>query len=218
MYHYVRPIKKSKDPKIKGLELEGFERQIKFFQQNYKFITAEELLDCIYNNTEPPKKSVLLTFDDGFNDHYSYVYPILKKEEIQGLFFPPAKPIQENIILDVHKIHHILARSQNEQDIIKDIFKLIRKYSGEYNLKDPKEYFSKLAIPNRFDAKEVIFIKRILQRELPQKVRNYFVDFLFKKYVSNDEISFAKEFYLTYENIDEMLENNMFFWFAWLRT
>ncbi len=34
---------------------------------------------------------------------------------------------------------------------------------------------------------------------------------MFKKYVSNDEISFAKEFYLTYENIDEMLENNMFF-------
>ena len=34
MYHYVRPIKNSKYPNIKGLELHGFQRQIEFFKKN----------------------------------------------------------------------------------------------------------------------------------------------------------------------------------------
>lgn len=210
MYHYVRPIKKSKDPKIKGLELEGFERQIKFFQQNYKFITAGELLDCIYNNTELPKESVLLTFDDGFNDHYSYVFPILKKREIQGLFFPSAEPIIKNRVLDVHKIHFILTRCKNEENLIKEIFDFITTNKTKFNLKDPKEYAKDFGDFNRFDTKGIIFIKRILQRDLPKKARNELTDSLFKKII-DDETKFAKKFYLTFDQISEMNDSGMFF-------
>ena len=35
MYHYVRPIKGSKHPNIKGLELENFKKQINFFLKNF---------------------------------------------------------------------------------------------------------------------------------------------------------------------------------------
>ena len=36
-YHYVRPIKKSKHPNLKGLEVNDFEKQIKFLKKNLKF-------------------------------------------------------------------------------------------------------------------------------------------------------------------------------------
>ena len=111
MYHYVRPIKNSKYPNIRGLELDGFQRQIEFFGKNFHFINIEELLDSVYSNKTIPKNSILLTFDDGFKDHFSYVFPILKKLNIQGCFFPVAKPIEKNLVLDVHKIHFILANT-----------------------------------------------------------------------------------------------------------
>ena len=44
MYHYVRQIKKSAFPNLKGLEIEDFHRQIDFFRKNYNFITIEDLI------------------------------------------------------------------------------------------------------------------------------------------------------------------------------
>ena len=38
MYHYVRPIKGSSYPFIKGLELDEFKTQLNFLEKNYKII------------------------------------------------------------------------------------------------------------------------------------------------------------------------------------
>lgn len=210
MYHYVRPIKNSKDPKMKGLEVENFERQVDFFIKKFKFITADQLIESIYENKDLPQNSIILTFDDGLNDHHSYVFPILKKKKIQGLFFPPAEPIIANKVLDVHKIHFILARWKNQISLIKEIFDFINSNRKKYNLRDPKKYFSDLAVANRFDSQEIIFVKRILQRDLPKELRSELTDKLFKK-VSSDEEKFAENFYLTFEQIAEMRDAGMFF-------
>lgn len=211
MYHYVRPIKNSTYPEIKGLELDGFLRQLKYFENNFKFVNSKQLLDSIYNNFNLEKNSIALTFDDGLKDHYSHVFPILKKSNIQGLFFPPAQPIEEHIVLDVHKIHFILASTSDKQQLVDEIFNLINQYKNEYDLKEPKSYYSFLAKSSRYDTADVIFIKRILQRELPKNLRKIIVDQLFIKFVNNDEKSFSKELYLSYDEIKEMKEAGMFF-------
>jgi len=210
MYHYVRPIEKSSFPEIKGLELVAFKRQLNYFSENYNFISAEDLISSVYNNISIPENSVVLTFDDGLKDHYQYSFPILKKMGVQGLFFPPAKILEEEMVLDVHKIHFILA-SVNKQDLVKEIFNLIYENKTEWSLKEPDEYFKKLAIANRFDPKEVIFIKRILQKELPLKLRKKITKELFVKFVSNDEAVFSRDLYLSREEISEMKENGMYF-------
>jgi len=210
MYHYVRPIKKSKYPEIKGLELDGFKKQIEYFQNHFKFITSEDLLDCIYSNKQIPKNSVLLTFDDGFKDHYSYVFPILKKLNIQGSFFLSGK-IFEEYLLDVHKIHFILANNSDKSEVAKDLCRLIDENQKEYNLKSTKTYFEILVNDNRYDTKEVNFIKTTLQRSLPRKLKNTIVAKLFKKYVTDDERSFSKELYMSIDEIREMKEQGMYF-------
>ncbi len=211
MYHYVRPIQKSSFPKIKGLELIGFRRQLNYLCNNFNIITANQMLNCIYNRNKIPSKSAVLTFDDGFKDHFSFVFPLLKKFKIQGLFFPPAKPIKEKSILDVHKIHHILANVNNKQTLVNEINHFIRNYKDEYDLDSPSKYYERLAIPNRFDTKDVIFIKRILQRDLPQKLRNIVTSYLFKKYITSDEQAFSEELYLSLDEIKEMCESGMYF-------
>jgi peptidoglycan/xylan/chitin deacetylase (PgdA/CDA1 family) len=209
MYHYVRPIKNSKYPGIKGLEIINFKKQIMFFRekfgfQDFNFLFNESFLE---HNTTP----AILTFDDGLKDHFRYVYPILKNQNIQGLFFPPAKPILENIVLDVHKIHFILSMESDKSKIVKDIFEKIISYKKDYDLENPKNLWHKLAISSRFDTGEVIFIKRILQRELPIKVRTDITNELFEKYVTSNESEFSKELYLSLDEIDEMRENGMYF-------
>ena len=211
MYHYVRPLKFTSFPKIKGLEKENFIRQIEFFKKKFKFITANDILDGIYENKTISSNSILLTFDDGFKDHYNHVFPILKKYDIQGLFFPPGKPIIEKMVLDVHKIHHILAKANDLNSLINEIFVFINENKKKFKLKEPEEYFKDLAIANRFDSKEIIFIKRIIQRELPEKTRGLLVNKLFKKFVTKNEMGFSEQLYLNKDEIDEMRENGMFF-------
>jgi len=211
MYHYVRPIKNSRYPKIKGLELDSFKKQISYFNNNFKFIGANDLIYSIYDNKEVPDNSILLTFDDGLKDHYSYVFPILKKMKIQGLFFPSFRPLEEKCVLDVHKIQFVLACCDKIKNLIDDIFNLIRKYKHQYNLESPEYYYAKLASSTRFDSKEVIFIKRILQMALPKELRSKITDYFFKKYVTNDEKPFSQDLYLSPDEIKEMTGEGMYF-------
>lgn len=211
MYHYVRPLKNSKFLGIKGLEKDGFTRQIKHFQDNFRFIGAGEILRSIQQQHTIPNNSIALTFDDGLKDHYEYVYPILRELKIPGLFFPPGKPIEEEIVLDVHKIHFILATCNDSKILINEIFDFVIENSKKFELESPEEYFKKFAKPNRFDTKEIIFIKRMLQRELPEVLRNELTDQLFKKFVSSDEKNFSRDLYISKDEINEMLESGMYF-------
>ena len=210
MYHYVRPLKNNKYSEIKGLEITDFKKQIKFFREKFGFENANFLFNEI-SSENVSKTPVILTFDDGFKDHFKHVYPILKQEKIQGLFFPSSKPILDHIVLDVHKIHFILASENNKSKIIDEIFEKILFYQKDFELESPSVYWDKLAISNRFDSGDVIFIKRILQRELPFEVRTNITNYLFEKYVSTNEAEFSKELYLSLDEIDEMKENGMYF-------
>ncbi len=210
MYHYVRSLKNSMYPEIKGLETIGFKNQLNYFKQNFEFGDLTEIINSSYKNTEINNK-IILTFDDGLKDHYTTVFPILKKMNIQGYFFPPSKPIEENLVLDVHKIHFILASTSNKNKIIEEIFLFINKNQVQNSLKTPQEYFKELAVSNRFDSKEVIFIKRILQRELPLLLRTEITDLLFKKFVINNEQEFSENLYMSIDEMKEMSESGMIF-------
>ena len=53
------------------------------------------------------KPLLLLSFDDGYIDHYKYVVPTLVKNKIKGCFYPPIN-IFKGKLLNVNKIHFIL--------------------------------------------------------------------------------------------------------------
>ena len=89
MYHYVRPIRDSKYPNIKGLELCDFIGQLNYIERNYNPISIEDLIDYKVFNKTLPSKPLLLTFDDGYIDHYEFVFPELKKRGLSGAFYPP---------------------------------------------------------------------------------------------------------------------------------
>ena len=210
MYHYVRDLDQSRYPNIKGLSVELFKQQLQYLMKYYKIIKMEDLIEAIKSNKELSDNSLLLTFDDGYRDHFEFVFPLLIESGIQGSFFPSAQAIQGHRVLDVNKIHFILASLEDKEQLIKDIFSMLDEFREEYSLKETEYYFNKLAHKSRFDTKEVIFIKRILQRELPEKLRNIIVDKLFKKYVYFDEASFSRELYMNTDQIKCMKRCGMY--------
>lgn len=210
MYHYVRDLEKSRFPRIKGLDVNFFREQLAYLLKYYQVITMQDLLDAIENRKKIPNNSLLLTFDDGFKDHVDTVFPILKNFGVQGSFFPSARAIVRQIVLDVHKVHFILASVQKTSTVVADIYTLLDKYRKVYGLDSNENYFKRLALKNRFDTAETIFIKRTLQKYLPITLRKIIIDFLFKKFVTEDERSFSKELYMSKSQLQELLHEGMY--------
>lgn len=210
-YHYVRDLPNSRYPKIKGLNTSQFKEQIKFFKKNFSPITIEDVIAYYDNGIALPDNALLLTFDDGYIDHFTTAFPILQENNIQGSFFIPGKTFSENVLLDVNKIHFVLASAPSHEvynEVLKYIDDIIDNH--ECNLPSKEELIEKYAIDGRFDHKEIIFIKRMLQTVLPEKIRNRITSNLFSKYVDIDEHKFAGELYMNLDQIKCMKRNGMY--------
>lgn len=65
-----------------------FELQMRYLKDNgYRAITAEQLLAFLEYRQRVPKKSVLITMDDGYRSVYDIAYPILKKYGFTATLF-----------------------------------------------------------------------------------------------------------------------------------
>ncbi|MDO8619773.1 MAG: polysaccharide deacetylase family protein [bacterium] len=211
MYHYVRDMARTRYPDLKALDSGAFLGQIRYFLKHYSVIRMEELLEAVTKKKKLPENALLLTFDDGYKDHVEFVFPVLNKFGIQGSFFVPVEAVSKHKVLDVNKIHFILASVSDKEKILADMRALLKRYKAKYKLKSEDEYLRLLVAEEcRYDTKEVVFIKRMLQRELPEKFRTLVTDVLFRKYVTEDEASFARELYLNSDDIKRMRDGGMY--------
>lgn len=210
MYHYVRPIQGTRYATLKGLELERFRGQLDFIQRHYQVVRMEEVIAAARGQATLPPHSVLLTFDDGYTDHYEHVLPLLAERSMQGSFFPPACAVREGRVLDVNKIHFTLASGANPTDLVSEIFTAMDENRSEYGLRDNADYFATYSTESRYDDPEVAFIKRILQKGLPEPLRAPLIDRLFRRFVTEDEKAFASELYMSVEQLRELHAAGMF--------
>ena len=208
MYHYVREIKKSRYPNLKGLEFSDFKKQIKFFKERFDLLNQDSFMEIVKSKKIPKKPSILLTFDDGYYDHYKYVLPYLMKEKISGIFYPTINAIKQKKILDVNMIHFILEKEIDSKKILDLInfylFKFYRSNLKNYDLK-------KIKLHSKYDDKITILVKRLLQNFLPEKIRTKILTNIFHDIVDIDKSDFCKELYLSKNQIKEMSDNKMNF-------
>lgn len=210
MYHYTRDLKHSRYPEIKGLDAALFREQIEYLKNNFRFVTMEEVIAACSGEAELPEKAVLLTFDDGYIDNYTFAFPLLEEFGIQGSFFIPGKTFASHQLLDVNKIHYILAVA-DIHSLVTDLKREMEYYRGrEYDYPPTEELFQRYGAANRFDGGETVFVKRMLQTVLPERLRNLISGKLFAKYVGVTEEQLAYELYMTEEQIRTMKRHGMF--------
>lgn len=213
MYHYIRDLRKSRYPKIKGLTVSEFRDQIEYFLSQGQIISPETLFEALEsgNATKLGKNNFILTFDDGYIDHFTNVLPVLHRKKISAFFSMPGKIIAEKKLLDVNKIHFILAVA-NLSELKNDIFSQLDFYRGkEFDFPSNQELYEKLAIPSRLDNADTIFIKRLLQVELDERLRGMIIDNLFGKFISIPEDVFCQELYMSLDQVKMMKRMGMMF-------
>ncbi len=210
MYHYVRQLQQSLYPDIRGLTVEQFTGQLDYIEKYYQPLRIEELIQAIQDDScdRLPENGILMTFDDGYSDHFRTVFPELRRRGIQGSFFPMARAIQEQIVLDVNKIHFLLA-AIGSRKLIPILYDQLDYYRSEYNLESNEQYHSEHAHPGRYDDAETAFLKRMLQKALPEILRRRILSELFDRFVTTDEADFASDLYLSAAQLQEMVENGM---------
>jgi len=87
-YHRVMDIDTDSylfDQNLVDVSVEGFDRQMEFLSRYYQILPLSVAIDAF--GKEQQKNIVSLTFDDGFDDLYFNVFPVLKKYNIKPTIF-----------------------------------------------------------------------------------------------------------------------------------
>lgn len=196
MYHYVRDLARTRYRGIKGLHVDAFEGQLDYLTRHYNIVALGDVVTAIRGGRPLPPRACLLTFDDGFVDHFAVVFPRLVARGITASFYPPAVAVEHDRVLDTHKIHFILATAPDPACVVRTILGMVGEWRGVPGVPSPDALYAQYAQASRFDGPEVTFIKRVLQRGLPDTARSAIVQALFEEYVAVDEATFARELYM----------------------
>jgi peptidoglycan/xylan/chitin deacetylase (PgdA/CDA1 family) len=90
MYHYVSELPPDADDIRVNLTLhpEMFRAHLSYMRENgYQTISLYEINEALEHGVRLPEKPVVLTFDDGYDDHYQVVFPLLRAYDFTGTFF-----------------------------------------------------------------------------------------------------------------------------------
>ncbi len=86
MYHSVAPSLPPGNRLV--VSVKTFERQMDFLKKHhYNVMNLEDAAALIRDKRKALPKSIVLTFDDGYKDNYTYVFPILKKYNLPATIF-----------------------------------------------------------------------------------------------------------------------------------
>jgi peptidoglycan/xylan/chitin deacetylase (PgdA/CDA1 family) len=206
-YHYVRDVALTDFPDIKALSPSGFAAQLDWLQTRFDIIDGPTFERAVGSGVDFDRPTALLTFDDGFVDHYEHVFPVLRSRSLGGIFFLVGSTLGDQPLLaNVHKTHFLLSRLGAER--------FAREVAAALSAEG-------VSIPTAIDGRDGVYrydeapdvrIKRILNYEAPYPVADRVLSALFARHIGDSD-AFARTLYLTSRQIREMARGGMTFGF-----
>jgi peptidoglycan/xylan/chitin deacetylase (PgdA/CDA1 family) len=108
MYHYVRPADAPLAVGAGAVDLATFASQLDELTRSRTIVGWPAFAEALAGGRPTPSDAVLLTFDDGHDDHHRYVLPMLAERGLPGTFFVLARDPREGLTV-AHRIHVLLA-------------------------------------------------------------------------------------------------------------
>jgi peptidoglycan/xylan/chitin deacetylase (PgdA/CDA1 family) len=84
---YHRVYNYTSDPQLLAVRSENFDSQLKIIKTESELLTVADFESAISGKIKFPKRSVLLTFDDGYADNLHNAIPILNDHSAQAIFY-----------------------------------------------------------------------------------------------------------------------------------
>jgi len=204
-YHYIRDVARTSFPGTKGLSPAEFSAQLDWLESQMRIIDGPTFERAALGAERLPTETALLTFDDGFVDHYENAYPELKARGVGGMFFVSGATLDpQPMLLNVHKTHFLLSTlgaEQFGQDVADCLAAAGHRSSSPADAREGVY---------RYDEAPDVRAKRQLNYELPYEVADAVLDELFRRYLG-DPVRFARALYLTPDMIAEMARGGMTF-------
>jgi len=154
MYHYVEYIKDISDLIRKRLDITPslFEEQLKALKEaKYETYFVKDIPEIMDGTIHYSSQSAVLTFDDGYEDFYTDVFPLLKKYHMRATIyviydfigrpgFLTAKEIDELIDSDLveigsHTFDHIYLKLAPKQYADRQIIDSKKKFEETFHIK-----------------------------------------------------------------------------------
>ncbi len=178
-----------------ALEISDFIAQINFLNEKYSIISLSKLIAYLKGEVSIALNSCVISFDDGYTEHYQNVFPVLNKLKLPAVFFIVGDCISgTKKVRWLDKFYYILdntpyqKNSSKFNEIISAFYKTETKQDDSYKLNKLKTF-----IRNSSEKDEII---DCLSSALNVRLN---LDMLNKK------------LYLSKEYISEMLNNGMEF-------
>lgn len=205
-YHYVRDVARTPFPGIRALGVDAFAAQLDWLQARFDVLDGATFEAAVASGRAFDRPTALLTFDDGFVDHYAHVFPILRERGLGGIFFVSGATLGSRPrLLNVHRTHFLLSALGAERFTEAVSAALEQAGIAGAPRADRDGVY-------RYDEAPDVRIKRILNYEAPYPVVDRVLSSLFERHLGDDG-AFARSLYLSEAQIREMAAGGMTFGF-----
>lgn len=155
MYHYVEYVADPKDTIRRSLDIPPnlFESHLKSLQQaNFESYFVKDVPDIMTGKISyDPQKSVILSFDDGYEDFYTDVFPLLKKYHTRATLYviyhfvgrpgflteEQVQELHDSGLVEIgdHTYDHIYLKTASETVAEKQIIESKKAFEDTYHFK-----------------------------------------------------------------------------------
>ncbi|MEW5984287.1 MAG: polysaccharide deacetylase family protein [Acidobacteriota bacterium] len=205
MYHYIRDTN-GPSSGLNALSPDDFGRQLDRIAAERGIVACDELERALAARRRLDG-AALLTFDDGFADHFETVFPVLESRGWTGVFFLVGEAHAERRrVANVHKTHLLLDRLGSEvfSEAVRESMPRHAVAAG-IGVRWRQEVY-------RYDQTSNLEVKHLLNYELPFETTDRILDELFAREFG-DQHDFASMFYLSGDRIAQMAAAGMVFGF-----
>lgn len=199
-FHYIRPSFSTPYEGIHGITPPEFEKQLTILTRCGEFVDARQIRAAVRGELDLPQQAIAVTFDDGLQEQYEYAWPVLSRLGIPAIFFVNTRPIAEQSVSTVHKIH--LLRSETSPD---DFLHLLQHKAGEHEINldaDVSNGYAEAQYP--FDTKQIAELKYLLNCVLAVEERERLIASCFSTVYGDREAEISRSLYMTADQIQEL--------------
>lgn len=179
IYPYYHIIKNEKVAHIENLYQYKDEKQFRFdLEILLKYYKPLNPTDLLLN--KETSNNFLISFDDGLEEIYSVIYPILKEKNIKAIFFINPDFVDNNIGLYKHYISVIISHLNNSNIEDKIYHKLANILTVQYSTK--QVFFKNLKETKYADRDKINEVLNLLNINIQNYLQNQ------KPYISKIQI------------------------------
>lgn len=148
MYHDIRP----NPVNYFDVTVKAFIEQMDFLKQNnYQTLSIDEFIEIVESKKNFPEKSILITFDDGYQGIYKYAAPELIKRNMKATFFLTIKGLDKmegnypHITTDeLKEMANNPLFSIGSHTVSHLLLNILKEEEKEKEIKESKEMFEKI--------------------------------------------------------------------------